>query len=113
MSIRLDIKSLRHYLKINQSEFSEKLDVSQPYLSDLERGRRDINQELISRIESIYGSNVVNMFTEDILDEQKDYDIAKEVEFLKEKNKLLEETVSSQRETIEVQRKLIETLRGK
>jgi transcriptional regulator with XRE-family HTH domain len=49
------IKILRLLTGITQSELSEKLGISQSYLSLLERGQREITPELSRRIENVLG----------------------------------------------------------
>ena len=42
----IDIIKLRKELKRNQTDFAEELGISQPYLSEIERGLKPITKEI-------------------------------------------------------------------
>lgn len=52
------LKKLRVLSGLNQKQLSEMLQISQSYLSLLERGKREITPEIDKRIEEIFGLSV-------------------------------------------------------
>ncbi|AMB94908.1 helix-turn-helix transcriptional regulator [Aerococcus sp. UMB8608] len=48
--IGLKIKELRNYLKMTQKQFSERINISQNYLSEIENGRKNPSTALLSKI---------------------------------------------------------------
>lgn len=54
MEIRNRIKHLRKLKKISGIKLAEKLDISPPYLYDLEKGKRKLSGELAGRIAEIF-----------------------------------------------------------
>lgn len=49
------LKKLRVLNDMTQNELAKKIGISQSYLSQLERGQREINYEVKQKIEEIFG----------------------------------------------------------
>lgn len=49
------LKKLRVLNDMTQTELAEKIGVSQSYLSQMERGQREINYEVRQKLEEIFG----------------------------------------------------------
>ena len=55
------IKEIREGLKISQIELSRKVQISQPYLHDLENNRRGAKPETLQRIADALGVQVTEL----------------------------------------------------
>ncbi|WP_205448961.1 helix-turn-helix domain-containing protein [Clostridium botulinum] len=51
------LKELRHYLKLSQAEFGEKIFATQTHISSLESGRRQFTERTINDICTSFGVN--------------------------------------------------------
>lgn len=58
------IKEIREYMKITQTELSKMVNVSQPYLHDLENNRRGAKPETLERIADALGVSVNDIVNE-------------------------------------------------
>lgn len=54
MEINERVKMIRKSLGLTQSEFGEKIDVAQGYLTNIENGKRDVTEKILKLICSIY-----------------------------------------------------------
>ena len=51
MTINERVKELRSFLKMNQSTFGEKIGIAQTYLSQIEKGDRDVTDKISNGME--------------------------------------------------------------
>lgn len=58
----IDIIKLRKELKRNQTDFAEELGISQPYLSEIERGLKPITKEIEVILYEIYGEDKISKY---------------------------------------------------
>lgn len=67
-----NIKKSRSEQGLSQKQLAKKLGVSESFISEVESGRRVLNESTINRLTSILGINLndVNMYDEDVKDEK-------------------------------------------
>lgn len=58
----IDIIKLRKELKKNQTDFAEELGISQPYLSEIERGLKPITKEIEAFLYERYGKDKISKY---------------------------------------------------
>ncbi len=56
----IDLKKVRSILNFNQKEFAALLEVSQPYLSDIENGKEDISKPLLFKVKQLIKSKKID-----------------------------------------------------
>ena len=95
---KIDLKSFRKENNLSQVELAEYLGVQQGFISQIEKGDRNLPADLLDKI-----LQNVDWDTSLLTPEQKQ----KDAELIA----ALRETISAQRETIEYQKEIIETLR--
>lgn len=62
MDCRIDIALLRRDLGMKQAEFACELGIKQPYLSEIENGKKPITDELYERIKQKWGINTCDKY---------------------------------------------------
>jgi transcriptional regulator with XRE-family HTH domain len=67
-----NIKVLRARRGLSQAGLAEKADISIPFLSNIERGIKYPQPEMLSRIANALGAQVSELFTTDFADESKE-----------------------------------------
>ena len=98
----LTIKELREERGWSQSELAEKLNVSLRTVQNYEADQSKIPLNKLNKIYKILNSNLAdNLIMEDVAPYNSKDDNLKEINFLKEKNKFLEEQVSFYKEKIQ------------
>ena len=48
-----NIKKIRGYHKLSQADFAEKIDISIPFLSDIENGKKWVSPTTLSKMECV------------------------------------------------------------
>lgn len=61
----LNITSLRKSLGMNQKEFGDKIGIAQSYLSEIERGKKPLLEDLYNNIVRLFGDDVVSQYSSD------------------------------------------------
>lgn len=61
----LNITSLRKSLGMNQKEFGDKIGIAQSYLSEIERGKKPLLEDLYNNIVKIFGNDIVLQYSSD------------------------------------------------
>lgn len=61
----LNITSLRKSLGMNQKEFGDKIGIAQSYLSEIERGKKPLLEDLYNNIVRLFGDDVVSQHSSD------------------------------------------------
>lgn len=61
----LNITSLRKSLGMNQKEFGDKIGIAQSYLSEIERGKKPLLEDLYNNIVRLFGDDVVSQHFSD------------------------------------------------
>lgn len=61
----LNITSLRKSLGMNQKEFGDKIGIAQSYLSEIERGKKPLLEDLYNNIVKLFGDDVVLQYCSD------------------------------------------------
>lgn len=98
----LTIKELREEKGWSQSELAEKLNVSLRTVQNYEADQSKIPLNKLNKIYKILNSNLAdNLIMEDVSPYNSKDDNLKEINFLKEKNRFLEEQVSFYKEKIQ------------
>lgn len=62
MDYKIDIALLRRDLGMKQAEFAYELGIKQPYLSEIENGKKPITDELYERMKQRWGINVCDKY---------------------------------------------------
>ena len=62
LNIGLKIKFFRQQRHMTQANFAEKLDMDVRYLSDIERGKKNITLKTIYKISSVLGIGPIELF---------------------------------------------------
>lgn len=62
MALQMNISALRKSLGLLQTEFADKLGVTQSYLSQLETGKRPISDELELKLYDLFGREAIQRF---------------------------------------------------
>ena len=60
------IKKIRELKRINQKTLAEAAQISQPYLSDLEKNRRGARPETLERIAYVLGVTVDELYVREV-----------------------------------------------
>lgn len=58
----LNITALRKSLGMNQKEFGDKIGIAQSYLSEIERGKKPLLEDLYNNIVRLFGDDVVSQY---------------------------------------------------
>lgn len=61
----LNITSLRKSLGMNQKEFGDKIGIAQSYLSEIERGKKPLLEDLYNNIVRLFGDDIVSQHSSD------------------------------------------------
>ena len=61
----LNITSLRKSLGMNQKEFGDKIGIAQSYLSEIERGKKPLLEDLYNNIVRLFGDDIVSQYSSD------------------------------------------------
>lgn len=59
---KINIASLRKYLKLRQKDFGEKIGIKQAYLSEIESGKKPLTEELYNNIIEVFGMDKVSEY---------------------------------------------------
>lgn len=62
MEYRIDIALLRRDLGLKQAEFAYELGIKQPYLSEIENGKKPVTDEIYERIRNKWGVNTCDKY---------------------------------------------------
>ena len=61
----LNITSLRKSLGMSQKEFGDKIGIAQSYLSEIERGKKPLLEDLYNNIVRLFGDDIVSQHSSD------------------------------------------------
>lgn len=61
----LNITALRKSLGMNQKEFGDKIGIAQSYLSEIERGKKPLLEDLYNNIVRLFGDDVISQYFSD------------------------------------------------
>lgn len=65
MAKYLNLKKLRQSLGLSQTQLSSEIGLAQGYISELEKGKKQISEEFISKLRNHYGVEIVDQWIED------------------------------------------------
>jgi phage repressor protein C with HTH and peptisase S24 domain len=57
--LQLKLKDLRNSLELNQTDFAEKLGISQSAIANMESGKRDVSKPVLLKIKEIFNINLL------------------------------------------------------
>lgn len=66
MAKYLNLRLLRHSLGLSQVQLSSEIGLAQGYISELEKGKKQITDEVISKLISRYGEEVVEQWMQEM-----------------------------------------------
>ncbi len=65
MAKYLNLRLFRQSLGLSQVQFSSEIGLAQGYISELEKGKKQITDEVISKLRNRYGEEIVNQWMQD------------------------------------------------
>jgi transcriptional regulator with XRE-family HTH domain len=107
----LDLKRFRKAKNIQQKDIVKLLEISQAYVSDMERGLKPVSKESYDKLYSIYGDKLKQFEKPNITSESKEFYVLRASnQELEQKVKHLEERIKDKEETLKAKDALIDQL---
>lgn len=66
MAKYLNLKQLRQSLGLSQVQLSNEVGLAQGYISELEKGKKQVTDEVVTKLRSRYGEDVVEQWMQEI-----------------------------------------------
>lgn len=66
MAKYLNLKQLRQSLGLSQVQLSNEVGLAQGYISELEKGKKQVTDEVVTKLRSRYGEDIVEQWMQEI-----------------------------------------------